>query len=230
MPPLDTTTLAALTITALLMSWLWARRRGQGPRHERSDALDTIADFPPQAVRVLTLTERQAYDLLQRALPGHLVLAQVPLSRFISVPAVQMHGEWLNRVGRLSVDLLVCDKSSNVIAAIEIRTEQESARSQKRHARLVRVLQAARIPVQQWDAGALPSTAEVRSSFAALWSAKSTHAAPMSVQASAMLPVPDIMEVLELGDREFAIAEQLEPVPSGFFDDVEFGSTPTAKS
>jgi len=229
MPPFDNNLLAAVTVTALLLSWFWARRRGQAPTRDRGDALDTIADFPPQAVRVLTLTERQAYDLLQRALPGHLVLAQVPLSRFISVPAVQMHGEWLNRVGRLSVDLLVCDKSSNVVAAVEIRTEQESPRSQKRHARLARVLQAARIPVQQWDAAALPSPAEVRSRFAALWASRSGHAAPQSVPASAMLPVPDIMEVLELGDEAFANAEQLEPVPSGFFDDLDFGSASTAK-
>lgn len=225
MPALDMTTIAALALTVLLLSWIWARRRSHGRADAHDDALDTVHDWPPQAVRVLTLTERQAYELLRRALPGHLVLAQVPLSRFISVPADTRHGEWLNRVGRVSVDLLLCDKSSNVIAAVEIRTADESPRSRKRHARLARVLQAARIPVQQWDADALPSLAEVREAFQWVGGAKAAITQPGAlVGANAMLPVPEMMEVLAEGDAEFANAELLEPVPSGYFDDLDFGS------
>ena len=33
---------------------------------------------------MLTLPERQAYDLMRKAMPRQLVLAQVPLARFIS--------------------------------------------------------------------------------------------------------------------------------------------------
>jgi hypothetical protein len=58
---------------------------------------------------VLTIGERRAYELLRTALPGFLVLAQVPLGRFLRVPTRHSHAEWMQRVGSLSADLLVCN-------------------------------------------------------------------------------------------------------------------------
>jgi hypothetical protein len=62
------------------------RQRGGGGRSGARTALDTVAAWPPEAARILNVTERQAFDLLKRALPGFMVLAQVPLSRFVRVP------------------------------------------------------------------------------------------------------------------------------------------------
>jgi hypothetical protein len=38
------------------------------------------------------------------------------------VPTRHSYSDWLTRVGRLTVDLLVCDKSSRVVAVVDIRT------------------------------------------------------------------------------------------------------------
>ena len=99
-------------------------------------------------------------------------VAQVPLARFIRVPARRSYGEWLQRVGSLSADLLLCDSGSRVLAVIDVRAAQETERSRKRHERLGRVLKAAGIQVLAWREGELPSLSHVRSSMAALiWAA-----------------------------------------------------------
>ena len=138
---------AMLASVVLLLGALWWRRRSMHAARPHDESLDTVQAWPPQAVRVMTLGERKAFEILRRALPDHVVLAQVPLSRFISVPTRHPYVQWLTRAGRLGVDLLVCDFSSRAVAAVEVRTLDESARSAKRHRRLVEVLRAAGVTV-----------------------------------------------------------------------------------
>ena len=73
-------TMALAGVLALLIMLLVARMRGrqQGKRGVR-ETLDTVQAWPPEAARVMTVQERQSYELLRRALPGYMVLAQVPL-------------------------------------------------------------------------------------------------------------------------------------------------------
>jgi hypothetical protein len=111
-------------------------------------------------VRVLSITERQAYDLLRRAMPGFLVMAQVPLARFIRVPSRRSYSEWLQRVGSLSADLLLCDAGSRVLAVIDVRNAAGNRTQPRRHERMARVLRAARIPVYVWREGQLPTASE----------------------------------------------------------------------
>ena len=224
MDPLHPTVLATLLISALLLTLLWARRRHGTPRKEADVPLDTVHAWPPQAVRVLTLPERKAYDLLRKALPGRLVLAQVPLARFISVPTRHSYSDWLTRVGRLSVDLMVCDHSSRVIAAIDIRTASESARSQARHRRMAEVLRHAGIEVHAWDADALPGPSEVRALF--ITQAQADPAAlpeALSPAGKRLLPVPEMHEMLAAGDDAAAVGAgaQFDPVSSAYFDDLD---------
>jgi hypothetical protein len=148
-------TMALAGAVALLITLLIYRMRGrqQGSRAMR-DALDTVQDWPPEPARVMTVQERQSYELLRRALPGYMVLAQVPLARFLRVPTRHSYSEWLQRVGSLSADLLVCDTGSRVLAVIDVRAaEDESARSRRRHERLGRVLRAAGVRVHVWREG-----------------------------------------------------------------------------
>jgi hypothetical protein len=225
--PLDFSSLAALSISALLLTLLWARRRGDMAAKVPAEPLDTVQSWPPQAVRVLTLPERKAYDLLRRALPGRLVLAQVPLARFLSVPTRHSYSDWLTRVGRLSVDLLVCDHSSRVIAAIDIRTADESSRAQRRHARMAQVLKAAQIDVLSWHADALPSPSEVRTQFMRhgaldMPADAAAEAVPTGPGGKRMLPVAEILEVLNEGDEAAASASApFDPVSSAYFDDLD---------
>jgi len=211
---------AALVLAAaLLLAMAWLRRRKPAPHPNVPDSsLDTVQAWPPQAVRVMTLGERQAFEILRRALPGHVVLAQVPLSRFISVPTRFSYSHWLQRAGRLGVDLLVCDFSSRAVAAVEVRTADESARSAKRHKRLVEILRAAEVTVHEWNEDALPTVAEARALFNTR-AIRAEEELAVTRGGRALLPVAEIQEMLAEGDA--TDYGRLEPVPSGFFDDLE---------
>jgi hypothetical protein len=210
---------AASALLAALLTWAVMRRLRPAapPPPKVEEGMDTIQAWPPQAVRVMTLGERQAYEVLKRALPGHVILSQVPLSRFISVPTRNPYHLWLQRAGRLAVDLLVCDFSSRAVAAVEVRTADESKRSARRHQRLVEVLRAAGVQVFEWDEDALPDVVEARELFIP----KKDRESPAKMDAGGrrLLPVPDIAEVLADGDA--TDYGQLEPVPSAFYDDLD---------
>jgi hypothetical protein len=215
----------AFCSSLLLLGLLLWRRSQSGMRRQASqrDALDTVQDWPPEAARVLTIAERRAYDLLRNALPGFLVLAQVPLSRFLRVPTRHSHSEWMQRVGSLSADLLVCNGGSRVLAVIDIRPAEQTERSRRRHERMQRVLKSAGIEVQVWSEDRLPSASEVRSllgsvlerSAGATAQAKATPSRPMP-----LIPVAEMEELLMHGDAA-AQDTSYEPVPSAFFDEFE---------
>ncbi len=168
MDPIALLALAALAVVAGI--WLWRRGRDRGDsedsgaRAQRADALDTVAAWPPEATRVLTQQERRAYTLLTNALPDHMVLAQVPVSRFIRVPTRNSYHEWMRRVGQLCADLVICDPASQVIAVVEVRRPpaKESERTRKRHDRMDRVLRKAGVRVIEWNEEALPHRDAVR--------------------------------------------------------------------
>lgn len=126
---------------------------------------DTVAAWPPQAARVLTDAEAEALDLARRAAPRALVLAQVPLWRFVRVSSRQSYSRWLHRVGYINADLLVCDAQGTVLAVVDVHREPMSERSQRRHERLRRVLRATGTAVLTWQQGRLPSLVKVRAQF-----------------------------------------------------------------
>jgi len=156
-------------LLAVLAGVLWWRRSRKSVEADEAsarslDGLDTLAAWQPQATRVLSTAERLAYGVLVRALPDYIVFAQVPLARFIRVPTRHSYAEWVQRVGQLSPDLLVCDSSSQVVCAVDIQPpqSQSSERAKKRQDRLRRVLKAAEIPLHVWIEGALPTPEAAR--------------------------------------------------------------------
>ena len=208
----------------LLLTLLVVRLRHRAGRRDQREALDTVGAWPPEAARVLTITERQAYDLLRRAMPGFLVLGQVPLSRFIRVPTRHSYHEWLQRVGSLSADLLLCDAGSRLLAVVDIRPATESERSRRRHERMARVMRAANIHVHVWREGALPSTAEIRTTMAHVMGPAAVGIRPTSSRPMPLIPIAEMSELLSEGDRaamEGAFDPSMEPVPSGFYDEIE---------
>jgi hypothetical protein len=231
MLPTDPLSAAALAASAvLLLSLLVVRLRQRGPggrprRAPRNDALDTVAGWQPEAARVLTASESQAYELLKRAMPGFRVLAQVPLSRFLRVPTRNSYADWLQRVGHLNADLLLCDSRSRVLAVVDVRVPNDSERSRRRHERMARVLRAAGIGVFIWREDDLPSLAEVRTLLGAEFARASGVAAaaaqPTSSRPMPLIPVAEISELLAEGDAAEHYTTAMEPVPSGFFDDLE---------
>jgi hypothetical protein len=99
-----------------------------------------------------------------KALPEHIVLAQVQLSRALGVKKGFNFHEWNNRINRMSYDFLVCAKDSAVLAAIELddRSHESSARVAA-DAKKERASAAAGIPLIRWNVKALPDDDAIRS-------------------------------------------------------------------
>lgn len=218
-----------------------------GKRASPEEHLDTIADWEPLSTRVLNGSQREAYHVLRKALPDHMILGQVPVARFIKVPTEHSYSEWLRRVGSLCADLVVCDMASQVVAVVEIRqtASHEKERTQKRQARMDRVLSAARIPVHVWLEGALPGPAVAREAIlgAAIASTGRSGYADVNVarrdaEAAAVvasmqspsghmhgLMVDESPVDFNLNDwsqeEDSAEAQRKEPPPSTWFDDLD---------
>ncbi len=199
------------------------RQQVQTPNHGRnkqaqSEDLDTVTSWEPTATRVLSTPEREAYQTLRRALPEHMILGQVPLSRFIKVPTRNSYVEWMRRVGSLSADLLVCDAQAQVVAVVEIRQPmgREKERTQKRHARMDRVLEAAGIPVHVWLEGALPGPAVARETILGGPMVFMTKSGATLVDTAARAKVPPLGQTSSM--EGLAVHEGLDTV------DVDVGS------
>ena len=138
--------LAGLLVALLLIVWWWRKRRGAGNEGANAeDRIDTLIGWPPQATRVLNHPERAAFALLVRALPDYMILAQVPLSRFLNVPKRHSYADWLRRLGYQCVDFAVCDMNAQVVAVVELQpaAPRVTERARKRLARMARTLKAA---------------------------------------------------------------------------------------
>ena len=86
--------------------------------------------WPFYVKKPLSQPEQVLYHRLIRALPEHIVLAQVQVSRVLGVKKGSNFNEWNNRINRLSYDFVVCSKDSTVIAAVELddKTHESKAR------------------------------------------------------------------------------------------------------
>ena len=229
-------------------------RAASGKSSRRStdhDALDTVADWEPVATRVLNTQEREAYHVLRKALPDHMILGQVPVARFVKVPTENPYSEWLRRVGSLCADLVVCDAASQVVAVIEIRQARtkENERAQRRHARMDKVLEAARIPVHIWLEGALPGPTVAREAIlgaaiqgsgrsgfndiqmarrtaeaAALVASMQTRTGPISGMSVSEGAVDFNLD--DWTDDAEEANERREPPPSTWFDDLDSSAMP----
>ena len=150
MPSWGLAALAAVVVLLLLVVVL-RQRSSAGGKGADGARLDTVAAWPPTATRILTTAERSAYGTLVNALPGYMILAQVPLARFLRVPTRYSYSEWLRRLGTQCADLVVCDMASEVLAVVNVQAPagSESERARKRLNRMARVLKAAGIPTKE---------------------------------------------------------------------------------
>jgi hypothetical protein len=152
-------------LCAVPLVWWLARRQGPPIRPEMpGERLDTLAGWPPEPTRILRSSERLAFSTLKLALPGYLILAQVPLARFLSVPKRNSYAEWMRRLGNQCVDFVVCDVTSQVVAVVEVRPpmDQLDEKVRVRLDRVARALKAAKIPLHVWNEEKLPSIEAAR--------------------------------------------------------------------
>ena len=234
-------------VIVLLLAWLWLRQRGNGSSsgtsrnaEKAADRIDTITGWPPEATRVLSTQERLVFGTLVRALPEYLVLAQVPLSRFINVPKRNSYADWLRRIGYQSVDFVICDMSAQVVAVIELQPPQQSERAHKRMTRLSRTLKAAQLPLHVWRENALPSVEVAREALLprpaeAPEPVKGTAIAATAMAAIAAASVPadtaarSPFEDIGRDSTQDEMIELLEPPPSTWFDDLDSDPVPLSK-
>ena len=153
-----------LFVAGLVVWWTMQRGASAPVPVKREERLDTIAGWPPQGTRILTSAERLAWGVLSNAMPGYMVLAQVPISRFTRVPMRNSYSVWLRRIGSHCADLLVCDMASHVIAVVHVQPPggEPNERAQRRLARMKRVLKAEGIRLLVWTEGALPTVEAAR--------------------------------------------------------------------
>ena len=228
--------IALLVILVALVLWWWLRRREPGSVRDTQaeDRIDTLTGWPPQATRVMTTPERIAFGTLVRALPEYMILAQVPLSRFLSVPKRNSYSDWLRRLGYQSVDFVVCDMTSQVIGVIEIQAadNRNSERARKRLSRIGRSLKAASIPLHVWTENVLPSADAAREAVLPRPTATATTdegpvQSPLSGPASMALGKSN--DLFMDTDREAGRDDMIEAPPSTWFDEFDSGPTPLQK-
>ncbi len=122
--------------------------------------------WPFYAKKPLSQPEQILYFRLVQALPEHIILAQVQLSRLLGVKKGNNYQAWSNRINRMSADFVVCNKDSSIVAVIELddATHQREDR-QAADAKKDKALGSAGIQVVRWQAKAIPDLATIQKSF-----------------------------------------------------------------
>jgi very-short-patch-repair endonuclease len=147
--------LAVLVVAVVILALKSKARRGEA---------DEV--WPFYAKKPLTQPERVLYFRLVHALPDHIVLAQVQLSRLLGVKKGNNFQSWNNRINRMSADFVVCNKDSSVVAVIELDdTSHERQDRQVADAKKDKALSSAGIRVVRWRPKALPDEATIKASF-----------------------------------------------------------------
>jgi hypothetical protein len=239
---MSTTMQIGLVVVAalLLLVWWWSRRGADTAGRAAEDRIDTLTGWPPQATRVLSNRERLAFGTLVRALPEYMILAQVPMARFLSVPKRHSYADWLRRLGYQCVDFAICDMAAQVVAVVELQPPDNASneRTRKRIARMGRSLKAAGIPLLTWPEMALPTVDGAREAVLALTTkaappaaAPSPSAAPAPaapVAAAAPAPVNPFDDAGRDSTQDEMI-ELLQPPPSTWFDELDTEPAPLNK-
>jgi very-short-patch-repair endonuclease len=135
-------------------------------RASSSDATSS-GPWPFSLRRPLTEPEQVLYFRLRQALPDHMVLAQVGMSRFLAVRRGHNARAWYNRINRMNVDFLVCNKDASVVAAIELdEASQQQPDRANTDAKKELALKAAGVRLVRWKVSAMPDEAAIQMSIA----------------------------------------------------------------
>jgi hypothetical protein len=229
---MDTLLPLSIAIVAVLVAvWWLIRRRSRADLADgdSGDRLDTLAGWPPATTQILRTSERIAYSTLRLALPGYMILAQVPIARFITVPKRNSYAEWMRRLGSQCVDLVVCDVTSQVVAVVEVRpyNAQLTDSVRRRLARVSRALDAVGIPLHVWNQESLPSVEAARATIAPKMPAVPLELAARRVAAQAVPVVEPGGNPFEDTDRNWTpdegieVTEVREPTASTWFDELD---------
>lgn len=142
----------------ILVTALKFKRRGDNA------PLDEV--WPVYAKKVLSQPEQILYFRLVKALPEGIVLAQVQLSQLIGIKKGHNSYTWNNRINRMSVDFVICNRDASIVAAIELDDATHAnihrmAADKKKDSALA----SAGIPVIRWHVNSLPDSVFIQSAI-----------------------------------------------------------------
>ncbi len=141
----------ALVVAVLLYLWKQGLLAGKG-----------AGPWPFYVKKPLSQPEQVLYHRLVRALPDHIVLAQVQVSRVLGVKKGSNFIEWNNRINRMSYDFVVCAKDSTVVAAIELDDKShDSNRRAETDEKKNKATADAGLRLIRWNVKALPDESTI---------------------------------------------------------------------
>jgi hypothetical protein len=144
-----------LFIVAVLAALTGRRRR----RRER------LSGPWPLEVRRQILSERELalFRRLVQSLPEHIVLARVHLPQILEFWPGARTQALFNRISQLSIDFLILNADSSVVAAIELDDATHGRRGRPwADARKTHALKSAGVPLIRWSARKLPDCDTIR--------------------------------------------------------------------
>lgn len=132
----------------------------QAPESEVVEEEDEA--FPYVKTNIMSPSELKLYQRLVSAFPNHLVFTQVQLSQTVQAPLPADRFKWNNRINRMSLDFVVCEKSSNPICVIELDDKTHLRDSVKiRDEKKDKALNAAAIPIIRIKVEDMPTEAQL---------------------------------------------------------------------
>lgn len=150
--------LLLVVVVAVVVLLAFLKAKGQGGIGDQA--------WPFYTKKPLSQPEQVLYFRLVQALPEHIILAQVQLSRLLGVKKGNNYQAWFNRINRMSADFVVCHKDSSIVAVIELddATHQKEDR-QAADAKKDKALASANVRVIRWQAKAIPDVANIQSAL-----------------------------------------------------------------
>ncbi len=131
---------------------------------KRGSSNNSNEPWPFYAKRPLSQPEQVLYHRMLKALPEHIVLAQVQVSRVLGVKKGFSFNEWNNRINRMSYDFVICSKDSTVLAVIELDDKSHEVNSRiKADEKKGKATTDAGIHLIRWHVKSLPDDATIRS-------------------------------------------------------------------
>jgi hypothetical protein len=127
---------------------------------------DGASKWPYYIRKPLTELHQVLYHRLVAALPDHMILAQVKVSRVLGVEDGYSAFVWGGKIERLTFDFVVCGKDAAVIAAIELDDDPEAAHlSTAADDKKNRAAADADLRLIRWNVRELPDLEAIRKEF-----------------------------------------------------------------
>lgn len=119
--------------------------------------------WPYYPKKLLSQPEQVLFHRMVQALPDHIVLAQVQVSRVLGVKKGSPFAVWNNKVNRLSYDFVVCRADASVLAVIELDDKTHASPSRiEADTRKERATSSAGLRLLRWNVRALPDVDTLR--------------------------------------------------------------------